>query len=89
MKDTDTTEVIFRKWKDNGDIIALFPYEARKRGFFGIVESYEHVGQHGDADYPLVVKATRPATPEEYADLKAELEGLGYNLKVMQRRQRR
>ncbi len=28
---------------------------------------------------------TTPASPEEYGDLKAELESIGYNLKIYQR----
>lgn len=29
---------------------------------------------------------TRPASPSEYSDLKAELESIGYNLEVIQKR---
>jgi hypothetical protein len=32
---------------------------------------------------------TVPATPEEYADLKSELERIGYDLEVINRRARR
>jgi len=44
--------------------------------------SYVHVGQHGAADYNLVVGQSKPAQPAEYAELKAELENIGYNLEV-------
>lgn len=88
MKDTQT-EVVFRKWIKDGDIIALFPNHAWAQGFSVLVTSYEHIGQHGGAHYQNVLKETVPATPKDYADLKAELEGLGYNLKVRQRGQRR
>ena len=76
----NTTIVVFRKWKPKhgrmNDIIALFP---------GIDEgngkclSYEHVGQHGGADYQGVVSLTIPATPKEYAALKRELESEPFN----------
>lgn len=70
-------KVVFRKWY-NGDIIALFPQEPADRyGMF--CQSYEHIGQHGGADYDGVVRRTRPAKPGEYADLKDELVGIGYD----------
>jgi hypothetical protein len=78
-KDKDTTVVVFRKWKDGGYVIAFFPLEAETKG---LCSSYEHVGQHGCADYKLCLGRTLPATQKEYAGLKRELEGLGYNLVV-------
>lgn len=89
-----TTPVIFRKWKprrefdeEGGDIIALFPTELGTNDPY-TSSSYEHVGQHGSADPGEVMKATVPATPTEYADLKAELEGIGYDdLKIVKRYQ--
>ena len=74
---TQKTKVIFRKFKsENKSIIAIFPE------FPGSLPSYymnyQHIGQHGDGnDY---LSNTLPATPEEYADLKKELENIGYNL---------
>ena len=59
-----TTLVVFRRWRDNGDIIALFPeIPSDINGHF--CEAYEHVGQHGGADCHGVIQATRPATGEE------------------------
>lgn len=85
-KDKDITKVVFRWWNVSKDVIALFPY-IRHDGNGYVCESYEHVGQHGGADYGYIIRTSRPATPEEYADLKAELENYyGYNLRVMQRR---
>lgn len=74
------TVVVFRKWKSpHQGIIALFPEEpASLTG--SDCSSYEHQGQHGAADYALVVSRTVPASPKESADLKRELEGIGYNL---------
>lgn len=82
------TRVVFRKWRRNriaGDgIIALFPELPATVGGYDC-SSYEHVGQHGAADYHLVIQNTRPATVEEAAELSAELTRRGYNLKVIQR----
>jgi hypothetical protein len=81
--DAEKTVVIFRVWPD-GQTMALFPEDPSDvAGYF--CSSYMHLGQHSGADYQGCVKATRPATPEEYADLKAELEGIGYNLDVKRR----
>lgn len=80
------TPVVFRVWKDpkyHNGVIALFPYENEGQGN---CLSYEHVGQHGPAHYTGVMSITRPATPEEYADLKEELESIGYRLRIVQKR---
>jgi hypothetical protein len=75
--------VIFRK-RRNGDILALFPYMVSERGY---CQSYMHFGQAGAADYNICIALTKPATPEEYAELKAELEQVcGYQLTVAKRR---
>ncbi len=84
-KDTHKTIVIFRKFKKSGEIIALFPEEiASLQPEF--CESYMHIGQHGAALSDLT-DITRPATPEEYTELKAELEDIGYNLTVKKKNQ--
>lgn len=78
--DEDTTKVIFRKDKEDGDIIAVFPEDKQGNNMIGC---YAHMGQHStmSLDY---YKETVPATPEEYKDLKAELENIvGYNLEVV------
>jgi hypothetical protein len=84
----EKTIVIFRKWpkSQGGEVIALFPCEAATRDG-GMCQSYERVGQHGAADPHGVVDRTKPATPEEYAELKAELERApyGYALEVRSR----
>jgi hypothetical protein len=48
-------------------------------------QSYQHVGQHGGADFSLCIGKTNPASPGEYADLKEELESIGYRLEVVHR----
>jgi hypothetical protein len=65
----------------NPDLFAYFPEENYDNaGKFKT--AYSHVGQHSSAS-PEYAKESRPATPEEYADLKAELESIGYNLNVL------
>jgi hypothetical protein len=83
--DKEKTKVIFRKWTDkNGGVIAFFPeIPTEDVGYF--MQSYEHLGQHGSADYNKLLRYTRPAKPDEYADLKAELQGIGYNLRIVKR----
>lgn len=80
----EVTPVVFRKWpkKEGGDILALFPTMEEKEYH---VLSYEHIGQHGSANFNLCIQNTKAAKPEEYADLKAELEQIGYKLKVYAR----
>ena len=82
--ETPITEVVFRVWpkSEGGDVIALFPYE-HAHGYF--CDSYQHIGQHGAADFHGLTYRTRLAKPEEYAALKAELETIGYSLKIVKR----
>lgn len=85
-------KVIFRKYKpirrlyNGGDnIVAIFPEEP------GTYEPwtcmvYEHIGQHGQADYRTMIELTTAAKPEEYANLLAELKSIGYDdLEIRQR----
>lgn len=77
-------KVIFRKFKQGGAIIALFPEQVNRLNL--MVGSYMHAGQHSDADYTGVIAATTPAKESEYAELLAELKQIGYNdLMVMKR----
>lgn len=83
-KDTHITEVVFRADKAGdfkGIVFAMLPHECAD--LKGNVTCYEHVGQHHSADYKGCVAKSRLATEEEYSDLKREMEGLGYNLKVV------
>ncbi len=79
------TKVIFRKWKDTGDIIALFPEELWSRNGYQI-SSYMQIGQHSGADYEGVIRGTFPAKQEEYQELYRELQQIGYsNLRIMKK----
>jgi hypothetical protein len=76
------TAVIFRKWRDTGNVVAIFPaIPGDVQGRY--CQMYEHVGQHGDGDYLLVVGRTVLATPAEYADLKRELEAEPYKYQLL------
>jgi hypothetical protein len=78
------TEVIFRKDK-NGDITAYFPYVIAN--YSGDVTCYTHIGQHSSADYLYCIQKEKPARKVKYCYLKKELTNLGYNLKVIKRRE--
>ena len=71
--------VVFRRWQ-NGDVIALFP--ALPADLYGeYCDAYEHVGQHGGADYFGVIQHSTPCSIEESADLATELRRIGYVLR--------
>jgi hypothetical protein len=76
--------VVFRRWRDTGGLIALFPEVPADYGGLYCL-SYEHVGQHGAADYHGVVSATRLVPQAETASLAAELLAIGYELHAVQR----
>ena len=86
--DKHKTKVIFRAWnvgKFRGDVIALFPELPGTRSPCSCM-SYEHIGQHGAADYEHVIASTRPILfGHECRSLASELRGLGYNLDIVQR----
>ena len=71
------TEVIFRIYQSENEVIALFPNEIANSD--GDVGSYTHFGQHSIADYDLVMQQTKPATKEQYTQLYNELVRIGYN----------
>jgi len=85
-KDTTITEVQFLvNDKEHGfdDVFAFFPKENYNDFSDQTKNSYTHIGQHGPCHVDYAAES-RPATPEEYKDLKSELESLGYNLKIVQ-----
>jgi hypothetical protein len=93
-QDKKETPVLFRKMRgkqyENDGVTAVFPCEPHDllQGSCYTMSCYMHVGQHGGCSYRWY-RATVAAKPEEYASLKAELEGapFGYRLKVYQRMQ--
>jgi hypothetical protein len=89
--DTETTKVKFfleRDFDENdketfaeNHVFAYFPNEMYS--YDGITRScYAHIGQHS-ACHPDYAKECKEATKEQYQDLKAELESIGYKLKVL------
>lgn len=64
--------VIFRFYR--GELLALFPTEPASWHGHDIT-CYAHVGQHSSACRSLLQRG-RPAKPDEYADLLAELRGI-------------
>ena len=74
------TLVVFRVFK-KGDVIALFP-EIPGDCTGRYCESYQHIGQHGSADYDGLMSITRPATLDEYASLAGELQGAPYEYEL-------
>ena len=71
-------KIIFKKDRETDEVIANF---ATWRGDF---ICYAHAGQHSYSDYGYYSKC-KPATPEEYKDLKSELKSIGYNVEVIKR----
>ena|SRR5688572_1241207 len=88
-QDDDETPVLFRVHRSpkkyGGEVTAVFPCEPADCTGYTMI-CYVHVGQHGSCDYGWY-NLTRAARPEEYADLKRELESApyGYRLKVYKR----
>ncbi len=83
--------LIERDSEDQDDVFAYFPNEkyygnpdTSNAGYgfdFKMRTSYAHIGQHS-ACHPDYTKECKPATQEQYKDLKSELESIGYNLKI-------
>lgn len=76
------TDVIFR-W-DKGDCIALFPKETGTANAATCL-CYVQMGGHGSADINGCMQGSRPATEQEKAPLRRELEQIGYTLKERKR----
>ena len=78
--DTSYTPVVFR-WHPVHGCEAWFIAEPAT--YDGQVMFYAPLGGHGGGDYAGCLADTRPATPEEYADLKLYLDAAyGYTLRV-------
>lgn len=80
--------VVFRKYPKRrdgtgGDILAIL---LDCDSHLGMTACYQHLGQHGEGRYFHMMATTKPATPEEYAALKRELEAIGYVVYPRKRR---
>ncbi len=82
---SNKTKVIFRVL--DGEVVALFPELPDSATTWRTCDCYARIGQHAGADPWLVIGNSRPATPDEYAALKRELEDVPYeyNLDVVKR----
>jgi hypothetical protein len=83
-------KVIFRKFKKDshgikgGEVIAFLP--EIKEVNRGMMMSYMHIGQHGEADYYGCLKITVLASQVEYMPLLKELQGIyGEDIKPIKR----
>ena len=89
-QDTIPTRVLFRKWKDDGSIIALFPDLNYQSGHanFGRIMCYAHIGQHDEVERSLLRNRSLlvTATKKEYAALLKELIERDYLPKVINAR---
>jgi len=76
-------EVQFRKFKyGNKEVIAVFPYQIEGEDYVG---SYMRVEQHSVCRWDIN-DFTCNAKPSEYADLLKELKSIGYDVKIVTRR---
>ncbi len=82
--DTPVVPVVLRVWRPEGGALALFP-TLPSDNYGHYCNSYEHIGQHGGADYYGCLQKSRPAKGEEAAELTRELKRIGYRLRVVKR----
>ena len=78
IEEEKPTKVVFLIHKDDPDVYAYFPDEDYSESY---KMGYSHTGQH-TAISPAYANESRLATPEEYNNLKNELETIGYVLDV-------
>jgi hypothetical protein len=84
-----TDPVVIRVWNgDPDDVFALFPTDPADT-YGRYCTSYQHVGQHGGADYYHCIRNSRPATKAEAGPLLTELRRIGYRPRVLKRAARR
>lgn len=77
--------VIFRKYKHlDEEVFAIFPEQPHGPVNYCVV--YAHSGQYSGGDYDALMRYSRAATPEEYAELLAELQTVGYRELTVKRR---
>jgi len=81
---SDATAVVFRTFRGDNSVIALFPYEPGTNDPYTMM-SYQHIGQHGASDMGLVSVYSRASKPDEIRPLRDELIRIGYKLKIMKR----
>jgi hypothetical protein len=80
----ETTKVVFKMLED--EVLAIFPDNLYNEEFHGknVVDSYMHIGQHSSCSIDLLHELPN-ATKDQYKDLKAELEQIGYIFEIKSR----
>lgn len=74
MTKLESIPVLFRVSREkNPDVVAVFPTLSGSSAYD--MTCYAHVGQHSACSYDWY-NTTRPATPEQYTGLLAELRGI-------------
>jgi hypothetical protein len=79
----ETTDVVFLRDRDGGDVFAVFPGIAATVGQPDHMGCYHHIGQHSAAALQYCIGCAEVTDPAAYADLKGELEHIGYRLRVV------
>lgn len=72
-------KVTFRKYIETGELMAVFIQSVH---FDGNITSYM-TGYGFDPCFPELDEYTVPATEEEYASMKQELEDMGYPMEIV------
>lgn len=67
----------------NREVVAIMPGLAGTVGQVYSCTCYVHMGQHSAADIEVIGSTYENATPDEYAELKLELERIGYFIYVI------
>jgi hypothetical protein len=80
---SEKTKVLFVKDEYN-DVVAVFPYDLGTNNS-ETMSCYAHIGQHSSCHSDWVVSSHKNVAPNEYSDLKEELESIGYELEILTR----
>jgi hypothetical protein len=80
---TETTDVVFLRDLDDGDICAVFPGDAASCTNPRLMTCYAHVGQHSGAAPEYCNDCEEVTDPTEYGELAAELGRVGYSLRIV------
>ena len=80
---SDILEVVFKKDRDDGEVIAFFPQSVSDGSANdGMISCYAHMGQHQEASLDYF-KACKPCSEDEYDGLLNELESIYDDTKIV------
>jgi len=77
--------VFLRGTNGDDDIFAAFPGCAAGPNPWNMIGSYSHIGQHADATRDYCNRCEEVTDPSEYRGLLAELECIGYDVRVIRK----